>query len=72
MEGGSMFSALRDAGPYQPPETRGQKIKVTKECDLWSFGCILAMILAFALRGPDLVRELVEVCQKDLYNKVLL
>jgi serine/threonine protein kinase len=68
MEGGSMFTAPRDAGPFQPPEVRGQKTKVTKECDLWSFGCILAMILVFALGGPDLVAELGEVRQKDSYN----
>lgn len=68
MEGESMFTAPRDAGPFQPPEVRGQKTKVTKECDLWSFGCILAMILVFALGGPDLVAELGEVRQKDSYN----
>src|ERR1700723_3857321 len=32
--------------------------RVTKSSDLWSFGCILATVLAFTLGGPGKVSEL--------------
>ena len=52
----------RDEGPFQPPEMkRHQDSKVSTQSDMWSFGCMLAMILAFALGGPMMVIDLLRV-----------
>ena len=51
----------RGPGPYQAPEMQQHKgLRVSKSSDMWSFGCIIAMILAFAIGGPEMVRELRE------------
>lgn len=58
----------RDPGPFQPPEMqrhRGQG--VTTSSDMWSFGCIIAMVLAFALNGPEKVKELYS-CRREGYS----
>jgi serine/threonine protein kinase len=52
----SFIQAPRGPGPWQPPEM--QEGRVTKSSDLWSFGCILATVLAFTLGGPEKVDEL--------------
>lgn len=44
----------RGAGTFQPPEVQTKDTaKVSTRRDVWSFGCILAMVLAFAVGGPD-------------------
>ncbi|KIX01306.1 uncharacterized protein Z518_09031 [Rhinocladiella mackenziei CBS 650.93] len=41
-------------GAFQPPEVKNQQTaKVNTRRDVWSFGCVLAMILAFAIGGPE-------------------
>jgi serine/threonine protein kinase len=55
------MQAPRGPGPWQPPEM--QEGRVTKSSDLWSFGCILATVLAFTLGGPEKVSELY-LCRK--------
>ncbi len=48
----------RGAGAFQPPEVQNtEAIKVSTRRDVWSYGCILAMVLAFALKGPEGVKE---------------
>ncbi len=55
----------RPPGPYQAPEMQPQEgLRVSKSSDMWSFGCIIAMILAFAIGGPEKVRQLLE-CRKN-------
>jgi serine/threonine protein kinase len=42
----------RGPGPFQPPEVQStETAKVSTRRDVWSYGCILAMVLAFALGG---------------------
>lgn len=54
----------RPPGPYQAPEMQPQEgLRVSKSSDMWSFGCIIAMILAFAVGGPEEVKQLHE-CRK--------
>lgn len=49
----------RDPGPFQAPEMQKHKsLRVSTSSDMWSFGCIITMILAFALGGPGKVGEL--------------
>lgn len=48
----------RGPGAFQPPEVHNQNTpKVSTRRDVWSYGCILAMVLAFALGGPQGVEE---------------
>jgi serine/threonine protein kinase len=49
----------RRPGPFQPPEVESiaDAGKVGRKGDVWSFGCVLAMVLAFALGGRRLVEE---------------
>lgn len=57
----------RDPGPFQAPEMQKHKgLLVSTPSDMWSFGCIITMILAFALGGPRKVRELYE-CRCEEY-----
>lgn len=45
---------VRGPGPFQPPEVGYQRTpKVHTKRDVWSYGCILAMVLAFAFGGPQ-------------------
>lgn len=54
----SIQTATRGAGPFQPPEVQNTgPVRVSTRRDVWSYGCILAMVLAFALRGPEEVKE---------------
>lgn len=50
--------AIRGRGPFQPPEMALERMRPKlrdqlrpdyRKCDVWSFGCILSEILAFAL-----------------------
>lgn len=52
-------TAKRGPGAYQAPEVHsdGERHIGTKS-DIWSFGCIFVQILAFAIGGPFLVRDL--------------
>ena len=43
----------RGHGPYQPPEIDNPRVDGRK-CDIWSFACILADVLKFALEGTVL------------------
>lgn len=46
-------AAVRGPGPFQAPEVGGNTNRaVGQESDMWSFGCILSMVLAFASGGP--------------------
>ena len=48
----------RGPGPFQPPEVKNeQTAKVSTRRDVWSFGCILAMVLAFTVGGPEEVNR---------------
>jgi hypothetical protein len=54
---------MRDGVPRQasfcePSEAKGDKDNATRAGNMWSFGCILSLVLAFALGGPKSVREL--------------
>lgn len=52
------FTPRQIPGAFQPPEVySAETIKVSTRRDVWSFGCILAMVLAFALNGPAGVEE---------------
>jgi hypothetical protein len=53
----------RRPGPFQPPEVESASDagKVGRKGDVWSFGCVLTMVLAFALGGRQLVDEFDEV-----------
>jgi len=49
----------RTPGPFQAPEVERAKEKVVgTESDIWSLGCILAVVLSFALGGPSYVTRL--------------
>ena len=49
----------REAGPFQAPEMQPNKgLRVSKSSDMWSFGCIIVMILAFSIGGPEEVQQL--------------
>lgn len=49
----------RPAGPYAAPEIKGREFTIleARSSDIWSLGCILVVILAFALGGEELVRQ---------------
>ena len=54
----SIQPPTRGAGAFQPPEVQNTgPVKVSTRRDVWSYGCILAMVLAFALKGPEEVKE---------------
>ena len=69
----SLSEVVRGRGPYQPPEIGLERKKEEfdlgshhrrrldfRQCDVWSFGCVLADVLAFALdrsQGIQAVRE---------------
>ena len=53
----SFLPPTRGPGAFQPPEVHSNETaKVSTRRDVWSYGCILAMVLAFALGGPSQVR----------------
>ena len=48
---------LRGRGSYQPPEVDMKDVD-RRKCDVWSFGCVLCDILAFAIGKNDAVKKL--------------
>ena len=55
----------REPGPYQAPEMQPNKgLRVSKSSDMWSFGCIISMVLAFAIGGPKKVEQLYDCREK--------
>jgi serine/threonine protein kinase len=59
LPGFSLTSALRPPGPFQAPEVQPiDENIVGRESDVWSFGCVLAIVLAFAVGGPKYVSQL--------------
>lgn len=48
-------------GIYQAPEIESHEYEIGTAADIWSFGCVLLEILAFAHGGPGAVKELEEV-----------
>jgi serine/threonine protein kinase len=55
----SLTQPRRAPGPFQAPEVEHAKEKVVgTESDIWSLGCILAVVLSFALGGPSHVTQL--------------
>jgi serine/threonine protein kinase len=63
----------RAPGPFQAPEVRKSNERVVgRESDIWSLGCILAVVLAFACGGPSWVEGLAEArthgeCANDYF-----
>lgn len=47
----SSLPAPRPPGPFQAPEMKAGST-VNRSTDMWSFGCILCVVLAFILGGP--------------------
>ena len=64
METGSRVSsrapndAERGHGPFQPPEIHLRDQVDGRKCDVWSFGCVSAEVLAFALGKKSAVDRL--------------
>ncbi|CZR55968.1 uncharacterized protein PAC_05856 [Phialocephala subalpina] len=55
----SLTKAQRTPSTYQAPEVQDNTERTTgRESDMWSFGCILCVALAFALGGPRFVTDL--------------
>ena len=51
---GSTDKLLRGKGSFQPPEVGLENVD-SRKCDLWSFGCVLCDILAFAIGKTEAV-----------------
>ena len=64
----SLDEPRRGCGSYQTPEIKHERIDGRK-CDVWSFGCILVDVLAFALGRKDLFHEVrgLRNCGEDDY-----
>ena len=45
---------MRGHGPYQPPEDGLMNVD-SRKCDVWSFGCVLCEVLAFAIGKTEAV-----------------
>ena len=56
---GFQDNLIRGHGPYQPPEVDLDNVD-SRKCDVWSFGCVLCDILAFAMGKTQAVTELRE------------
>lgn len=57
----SFTKAQRLPGPFQAPEVQTREDRVVgRESDLWSLGCLLAFVLAFAIGGKGHVSGLLE------------
>jgi serine/threonine protein kinase len=55
----SPTEATRTPGAFQAPEVQATTERVVgTESDMWSLGCILAVVLAFAVGGPPSVTKL--------------
>ena len=50
---------VRGHGSYQPPEVRLMNVD-SRKCDVWSFGCVLCEVLAFAIGKTKAVTDLRE------------
>lgn len=55
--GANRSDVMRGHGPYEPPEVNLETVDGRK-CDVWSFGCILCDLLAFALGRTKAVSEI--------------
>lgn len=56
----------RFPGPFQAPEIHERTTPlVGRKSDIWSFGCVLSLVLALALGGPTLVGKLNEARIRD-------
>lgn len=66
----SLSEVVRGRGPYQPPEIGLERKKEEfelgphhlraldfRQCDVWSFGCVLADVLAFALNRSQGIHD---------------
>jgi serine/threonine protein kinase len=63
----SFTIAGRAPGPFQAPEVQlSQERVVGRESDMWSFGCILAFVLAFTTGGPKHITELVNALNEPI------
>lgn len=54
---GFQDNLIRGHGSYQPPEVDLNYVD-SRKCDVWSFGCVLCDILAFAMGKTQAVTEL--------------
>lgn len=74
----SLSDVVRGRGPYQPPEIGLERKKEElgsdprvrrpldyRRCDVWSFGCVLSDVLAFALNRSQGIREIREARIQD-------
>ncbi|KUJ18810.1 uncharacterized protein LY89DRAFT_505370 [Mollisia scopiformis] len=58
----SLTKAQRSPSTFQAPEVQNSTDRTTgRESDMWSFGCMIALALAFALGGPRDATELLNV-----------
>ena len=57
-------AAKRKAGPYVAPEVYKDDGKVGRNSDIWSYGCILADVIASHMTGKSALRELIETRNK--------
>jgi serine/threonine protein kinase len=63
----SFTRAGRAPGPFQAPEVQfSQERVVGRESDMWSFGCILAFVLAFAIGGPKHILQLAKTLNESV------
>ncbi|KAF8535409.1 hypothetical protein BDD12DRAFT_808613 [Trichophaea hybrida] len=53
-------TAKRGSSTFGPPE-----LKVSRRSDVWSFGCILSVVLTYILSGTDLVEHFDYFCSRD-------
>ena len=54
---GFQYRIWRGHGPYQPPEVDLENVD-RRKCDVWSFGCVLCEVLAFAIGKTEAVTNL--------------
>jgi serine/threonine protein kinase len=63
----SFTRASRAPGPFQAPEVQfSQERVISRESDMWSFGCILAFTLAFAIGGPKHILQLAKTLDESV------
>jgi len=63
----SFTRAGRAPGPFQAPEVQSSQERVVgRESDMWSFGCILAFVLAFVIGGPKHTSQLAKTLDEPV------
>jgi serine/threonine protein kinase len=66
---GSKTAARRYRGAFQPPENDESWVKrtdgINEKGDIWALGCILSMVLAFAIGGKEAVTGLLRARAYD-------